>query len=98
MNTPIQEAIGRIQVKIKHFEGKDDLDLTLRERGILDAYINSVKILESLIEKEYEYFIQFGLDCQEEMYCDNNGDLKALGRPHTLFEQIFKKSTDATKQ
>ncbi len=88
MNTPIQEAIERIQVKIKHFEGKDDLDLTLRERGILDAYINSVKILESLIEEEKQIFIDFGEECQEV------DDIV----PRHLFEFTFNKDTDATKQ
>ena len=53
MNTPIQEAIEQIKEKhLKWFKDKDDLDLTLRERGMQDAYINSIRILESLLEKE----------------------------------------------
>lgn len=88
MNTPIQEAIERINVKIKHFEGKDDLDLTLRERGMQDAYINSIRILESLVEKEKQIFLDFGDECQSTDNYDSH-------LPEEIFNWTFKKDNDA---
>lgn len=83
MNTPIQEAIEKLESVITMWKDPSN------EMDFEHTLMTFKSELESLLEKEKEVFIDFGLDCQEEMYCDNNGDLKALGRPDTLFKQIF---------
>ncbi len=87
MNTPIQEAIEFYKLKLAEYPKKYNISQV--DIAVHKSYMDIVTHLQSLLEMEQETFIQFGLDCQEEMYCDNNGDLKALGRPDTLFEQIF---------
>lgn len=76
MKTPIQEAIEQIKEKhLKWFKDKDDLDLTLRERGMQDAYINSIRILESLLEKEKQDLIDAKQQGYAEGYQDATNDI-----------------------
>jgi hypothetical protein len=55
--TPIQEAIQEIDAKLNLADDYDDL--SLYQRGLVDAYINIKKLLESKLEKEKDDLIGF---------------------------------------
>jgi hypothetical protein len=58
--TAIQEAIQEIDAKLNIANDYDDL--SLYQRGLVDAYINVKKLLESKLEKERNDILEFASD------------------------------------
>ncbi len=79
--TAIQEAIQEIDAKL--VLKVDYEDLSLYQRGIVDAYLNMKKLLESKLEKEKQDLIDFAYK-----YSSDKTGVNA----EILFKKTFKQN------